>query len=485
MELYERFGFRCSFNVEVLQQLKHLEWSEGHPELRDIAREWEELVREMWQRGHDVELHVHIQWVDARYDTTDGWELGSDWNLSSYEPEVARDVLTRCRDYLVSVLRPIDPDYAPVAYRGGAWALTPSPYALQLLSDLGIVFDMTVVRGVYYDTPGIRLDYRGAEEGLFPFYPEMGNANLVSKQVEPIVCVPTFTGFVEQAIYEDRERLSANDPGRYRREFLSPSATPLAGARTRSKGSAFALATPAGPTVVSPAQKQFFHGTHPDLRIFDLSTLCFRESQCLVTGLKRRAARVRSPQPVILENHSKDLGDLAPIELFCQMISDDADIEVITSRDCAQRLQTGYYPIRTSQSLGLPADALTSRVQERKARVSERLRTLADVDPARISPRPADSEEALRILMVKYWPRGEGTRALSCLATIEPLSPALWRFWDAWNNVFESLDMLQLPDAERKWFLSRYLRVLDNMPAIGSPSSSEAATRVAVDEARP
>src|SRR5436309_1419010 len=67
MDVYERFGFKASFNVEVMQQLCHLEQGKSHANLNGIAREWENVVLEMYQRGHDVQLHVHIQWDGARY----------------------------------------------------------------------------------------------------------------------------------------------------------------------------------------------------------------------------------------------------------------------------------------------------------------------------------------------------------------------------------------------------------------------------------
>ena len=56
MDLYERFGLRCSFNVDVLQQLAFRQAAAKHPELGAIADEWDACVREMLRRGHDVEL---------------------------------------------------------------------------------------------------------------------------------------------------------------------------------------------------------------------------------------------------------------------------------------------------------------------------------------------------------------------------------------------------------------------------------------------
>src|SRR6185437_817504 len=56
---------------------------------------------------------------------------------------------------------------------------------------LGIVFDMSIVAGVKYDTRNIKLDYTTCEEDFLPYYPVMTDARRVSDKIEPIVCVPT------------------------------------------------------------------------------------------------------------------------------------------------------------------------------------------------------------------------------------------------------------------------------------------------------
>src|SRR3954464_9942562 len=62
---------------------------------------------------------------------------------------------------------------------------------LNLLVRLGIVFDMSIVGGVRYETKNISLDYTNCEEDFLPYYPQMTDARKVSDKVEPIICVPT------------------------------------------------------------------------------------------------------------------------------------------------------------------------------------------------------------------------------------------------------------------------------------------------------
>ena len=77
-DVYEQHGLRGTFNVEVYQQLVHLRLRDEHPELGELSDEWERVVLEMLERGHDVQLHLHPQWSDASYDAG-RWHLAGAW----------------------------------------------------------------------------------------------------------------------------------------------------------------------------------------------------------------------------------------------------------------------------------------------------------------------------------------------------------------------------------------------------------------------
>ena len=147
-------------------------------------------MRETFRQGHDIQLHIHPQWQNAEYQ--DGrWKLTADWSILNYSREAARQMLLRGKEYLENLLKDIDPHYRCVSFRSGAWCIAPSPHMLDLLVELGIVFDMSIVAGVKYDTRNIKLDYTDCEEEFLPYYPVMTDARRVSDKIEPIVCVPT------------------------------------------------------------------------------------------------------------------------------------------------------------------------------------------------------------------------------------------------------------------------------------------------------
>lgn len=189
-DIYDRFGLRGTFNVEVMQQLYHLDYGQRHPDLLALAREWESLVKDIYARGHDVQLHVHPQWHQAHYE--DGqWLLNPRWSILDYSYEDAFHMLETSKAYLEALLAPDYPDYQCVAFRSGSWFLAPGDHILPILSKLGIRCDMSITKGLYTQLDHGQLDYRDIDEPFLPFYPQMHDARRLADREQPIVCVPT------------------------------------------------------------------------------------------------------------------------------------------------------------------------------------------------------------------------------------------------------------------------------------------------------
>src|SRR6185295_4554252 len=173
-----------------MQQITFRRHQEQNPELKVLADEWDNIVRETLSQGHDIQLHVHPQWQNAEY--KDGrWKLVADWSILNYPRETAFALLHAGKEYLEKLLKEVDSNYRCVSFRSGAWCIAPSPHMLDLLVECGIVFDMSIVGGVRYETRNINLDYTVCEEDFLPYYPVMTDARRVSDKVEPIICVPT------------------------------------------------------------------------------------------------------------------------------------------------------------------------------------------------------------------------------------------------------------------------------------------------------
>jgi hypothetical protein len=355
-DLYEQYGLRGSFNAEVLQQLAHLRFGEKHSELAALAHEWEQVIQDVHRRGHDVQLHLHPQWLRARY-TNGGWALSERWSLLEYSREEIDAMLGAAKSYLEGLLTAGDERYRCVSFRSGSWCIAPSSHVLRALIDHGIVIDTSIVEGVSFRTRHISLDYRDIDEGFLPFYPDLADARRLARHPQPIICVPTHSfdasgwPLIARAVAGRLRRLgftnalrrfsapadAAIEDSGYGREYSEANwSEELTDTDTRK----FATPTPA-----RPRNPKFLQH-----RISDLSALSFGEMRQMLADIDRNAAGSGWDHvPVVIENHTKDIGDFRPIERFLRLISRTRDIEVLTMTELSTNLERGDYPVRHAE----------------------------------------------------------------------------------------------------------------------------------------
>jgi len=342
-KIYDARGIRGSFNAELMQQLAFRKFQSAHPELKALADQWDAVVRETYLQGHDIQLHIHPQWSKAEY--ADGeWRLKGDWSILNYSPDDAYQMMAAGKEYLENLLRPVDSAYAAVSFRSGSWCIAPSPHMLGLLVRLGIVFDMSIVGGVRYETKNINLDYTQCDEDFLPYYPVMTDARQVSHKVEPIVCVPT------NHFYGSRRQVLRHHLTKATQRLLPKPATSTDARSVEAYGQEWAQKAHA-----SPIARLYEKGLVPYLKgkhlISDLAQLDYSLLTEMLASIRRRAtASGLEHVPVILENHTKDIRDFSHIERFVKDVSQASDIKCVTLGDLAKDLSKGKFQIRTANS---------------------------------------------------------------------------------------------------------------------------------------
>lgn len=187
MKMARKMDIRLSFMVDVVQQLVFHKTVHNDYNLTIQRRLWDDNVILMKEYGFDVQLHLHPQWLNASL-RNDYFHLSNVWNVGLYEKEVKAALIREAVEYLHNLLRPTDPTYRVVAYKGGSWGLQPSGDLLHSLAGNGI----RIVMGVRSNMkiPNIGLDYTTLEEGTLPYYPVYEDINRVSGKREDIVVLP-------------------------------------------------------------------------------------------------------------------------------------------------------------------------------------------------------------------------------------------------------------------------------------------------------
>jgi hypothetical protein len=322
---------------------------ERHPELATPADRWEAHVLDAYRRGHDVQLHLHSQWSEAKFD--DGrWTLNGSWSLLRCNAETVRSMISEGKAYLEGLIGGVDPAYSCVAFRGSYLAVAPSPFLLDVLAELGIEVDLSIVGGLRVNTRHVDIDYTKCEEDFLPFYPEMNDARRVSAGAEPIVCVPIFhfTGSRLNVAAQIASKVT-------RRLAVKADATTGTGA---DDPSAETGRSSMAARVADKVMRPILFGKHLTADVGQLGLPLLRE---MMAELRKKAARSGLTElPVVLTNHTKNMRDFEGFDRFLGELSTSDDIRFITARELAAKIRSGEFAVRTQSKLNL-----AKRVKER------------------------------------------------------------------------------------------------------------------------
>lgn len=170
LKVVERYGAKITVFFEVVEywRLKQ-EWESGNHMGydRSPAEAMEQQVLDIIRRGHDVQLHIHPQWVDAKWE--DGrWVVDLDnWRLGTFSSPTMtlKKLIAEGKRILEEMIMPSFPDYKCIAIRAGGFNIQPSQDIVSIMRELGIMFDTSIVPGAkeegslsVYDYTGLPVD---------------------------------------------------------------------------------------------------------------------------------------------------------------------------------------------------------------------------------------------------------------------------------------------------------------------------------------
>ena len=345
LEIYRKHGAPTTFLPDLMQQLRFRTLAANHPELKIMADSWDEHVREAFRQGHDIQLHLHPQWLNAHYENG-RWRLKGDWSILNYERETAARMLANGQQYLENLLQPLDLSYRCLAFRAGALAAAPSEHLFKSLVNLGIELDVSIAAGLIVNNQNLQLDYRNCEETFLPFYPVMKDARRVSDQREDIVCVPL------NHFYGSRRAVTRQNISLARQQLKR---------RSSSSGAKISQLPPAAKSEPQSRTRQAFEKlVLPVVKrkyfVSDTGRLSYPLMRDMLASIRHRAKTGGlADVPVVLTNHPKDLRDLPAIERFVGEVSQARDIRFITLSELAGKLRGGEFQIRTAGQAFTPS----------------------------------------------------------------------------------------------------------------------------------
>jgi hypothetical protein len=329
LDIYKKAGVKTTFMPDLMQQLTFRNQELQNQELKGPAEKWDDCVREAFQQGHDIQLHLHPQWRRATYQ--DGnWRLTSDWSILNYEAEQAFEMLSSGKQYLEELLRPLNSSFRCLAFRAGALAVAPSDHLLTSLIKLGIELDVSLAGGMFFETPDIRLDFRNCDQEFLPFYPNLKDARRISEKKEKIVCVPI------HHFHGSRVGVFRSNAANARRK-LEASSERTASADQDSRSSSL---------LSKVYEKGVIPLMHRKYLIVDTARLSYPLLRESIRSMRRLAEDSGwSDVPIVLTNHPKEITDYCAIDRFLNDLVSAVNLKFITLTELTQGIRSGVFPV--------------------------------------------------------------------------------------------------------------------------------------------
>lgn len=204
------------FEVVEYWQLKS-EWNNGNTMgySVDPIIAIEQQIIQAFQNGHDVQLHVHPQWLDSHFN--DGWQVSDKWRMADIPLSTdsalilnLEQVLHKGKTTLESLLQPFSADYQCNIFRAGGFNILPSESVIELLNKLNFKMDSSVYPGGYEQNSETCIDFRELNNSI-PFW-HIENNNVLHQyplKSSQIIEMPIFSLPIRRFKKYDLARLKA------------------------------------------------------------------------------------------------------------------------------------------------------------------------------------------------------------------------------------------------------------------------------------
>lgn len=160
----------------------------------------EKQAKDAIKRGHDVQLHLHPQWIGAEY-INGYWKLNFDfWRLPNLPHGLGskddiysiKGALYKGKTDLEKMLKTIDKNYRCLGFRAGGWCIQPEKNVITAMKDIGIKADTSVFKGGYTSNRTY-YDFRNAANNYGYWWTKEDNICQEGDKGKNIIEIPIYT----------------------------------------------------------------------------------------------------------------------------------------------------------------------------------------------------------------------------------------------------------------------------------------------------
>lgn len=198
LQICDKHNIKTTIFFEVVEYLRlKQEWdnknSMGYE--NNPIQAIESQLQEAANNGHDIQLHIHPQWIDAKY-KNHKWEVDfSNWRLGGFKQNGGHSLeqlLQEGKSTIENLIRSVTPDYKCIALRAGGYNIMPSDTVYAAMKKTGLKIDSSVFPGGYETSNLSNYDYRHVPVALDYWW---GNPEDISKNSsghQEILEIPIF-----------------------------------------------------------------------------------------------------------------------------------------------------------------------------------------------------------------------------------------------------------------------------------------------------
>lgn len=150
-------GIRYTIFVDATYLLRLYELMDANPILKSHYEMVVKNIQDCVKNGHDIQLHIHPQWVYSKWDTKENeWIMDKDhYKLSDLSLYEARELLKKSKHILDSIV-----GYKTTSFRAGGFCLDNFSEYKDMFHELGLNIDSSVARDQYVESKIHYYDYR-------------------------------------------------------------------------------------------------------------------------------------------------------------------------------------------------------------------------------------------------------------------------------------------------------------------------------------
>jgi hypothetical protein len=168
LRLCDQYGAKLTIMADVAEILKFKEYKDINGRDDYCYDAIVAQLRHAIKTGHDVQLHIHSSYFNAKHDNGNWIQDWLEYNFADLPYERMDWMVKTCKEFLETLLKPVDPMYRCIGFRAANWSVSPSQNVVRALVNNDITIDSSVFK--YGHRNGIvTFDYSRAYSQIVPW----------------------------------------------------------------------------------------------------------------------------------------------------------------------------------------------------------------------------------------------------------------------------------------------------------------------------